>query len=207
MTRAARRDAGIIRNGAFVSRVRESANYEESRVQKDGQSNQGWQRRWWSSAMNPPVIALMLAIALAAPVALAQDKAADVTDMQALRAAVKADKRAFVASTLDLAGREATRFWPIYGTYQRDLEVTSRRRVVALEGLLFRDTAMTNLAAKNLVAELAAVDEAEVKARRTLRNRLMRVLPPIKVARYLQLEDKIQAVRDYDIASTVPLLR
>jgi hypothetical protein len=157
---------------------------------------------------NTLVMLLLLAAAsLGAPIALAQDKAADVTDMQALRAALKSDKKAFVASVMKLSDVEGKRFWPIYDSYQRNLEVTSRRRVVAVEALLFHDKPMTNLSAKNLITELMAVDEAEVKARRTLRNRVMRVLPPLKAARYLQLEDKIQAIRDYDIASTVPLLR
>ena len=158
--------------------------------------------------MNRLLAASAFAVAvLAAPVALAQDQAADVTDMQALRAAVKADPRALVASTLDLTNAEGKRFWPIYETYQRNLDSSSRRRGVALERLLFPEKRMTNLGAKTLITELMAVDEAEVKARHTLRNRLMRALPPIKAARFLQLEDKIQAVRDYDIASTVPLIR
>ena len=154
--------------------------------------------------------ALFAVAAMAALIAFAQDKTdktADVTDMQALRAAAKSDKHALVASTLNLTHAEAKRFWPIYDTYQRNLDLTSRRRVVALEGLLFRDKAITNLAARNVITELMAVDEAEVKARHTLRNRLMRALPPIKAARYLQLEDKLQAIRDYDVASTVPLIR
>jgi Spy/CpxP family protein refolding chaperone len=145
--------------------------------------------------------------AMAAPIAFGQDKAADFTDMQALRAAAKSDKHALVASTLNLTGTEAKRFWPIYDTYQRNLDLTSRRRVVALESLLSRDASMTNLAARNVITELMAVDEAETRSRHTLRNRLMRALPPIKAARYLQLEDKLQAIRDYDVASTVPLIR
>jgi hypothetical protein len=157
---------------------------------------------------NTLVMLLLLAAAsLGAPIALAQDKAADVTDMQALRAALKSDKKAFVASVMKLSDVEGKRFWPIYDSYQRNLEVTSRRRVVAVEALLFHDKPMTNLSAKNLITELMAVDEAEVKARRTLRNRVMRVLPPLKAARYLQLEDKFLAVQEYDIASTVPLIR
>jgi hypothetical protein len=157
---------------------------------------------------NTLVMLLLLAAAsLGAPIALAQDKAADVTDMQALRAALKSDKKAFVASVMKLSDAEGKRFWPIYDSYQRNLEVTSRRRVVAVEALLFHDKPMTNLSAKNLITELMAVDEAEVKARRTLRNRVMRVLPPLKAARYLQLEDKFLAVQEYDIASTVPLIR
>ena len=156
------------------------------------------------------VAALVALAVFGAPLADAQDSAqgrsGDVTDMQALRAAVKADKRAYVASMLSLTNTEAKRFWPIYDAFQRNLEMNSRRRVIAVEGLLFRDMVMTNLAAKNVITELMAVDEAEVKARHRLRNRLMRVLPPMKAARYLQLEDKIQAVRDYDVASTVPLI-
>ena len=145
--------------------------------------------------------------AMAAPIGFAQDRTADATDMQALRGTAKSDKHALVASTLDLTSAEAKRFWPIYDTYQRNLDLTSRRRVVALEGLLSRDRSMTNLAARNVITELMAVDEAETRSRHTLRNRLMRALPPIKAARYLQLEDKLQAIRDYDVASTVPLIR
>jgi hypothetical protein len=159
------------------------------------------------------LIALFGAASVVVPLAWAQtsasnaaQSAADVTDLAKLREEAKVDKHALVADTLRLTEAEAKRFWPIYDTYQRTLDETGRRRVLALEGLMFRESRMTNLAAKRLVAELMAIDDAEAKARRTLRNRLMRALPPVKVARYLQLEDKIQAIRDYDIAATVPLV-
>ena len=151
-------------------------------------------------------LALLLAVAsLTAPLAWAEDKIADVTDMQALRVAVRADKRAFVASTMNLSDAEAKRFWPIYNTYQRSIDATSRRRVVAVQGLLFRDQPMTNLSAKSYATEMLAVDEVGIKARRAMRNRVMRALPALKAARYIQLEEKIRAVQDYDIAATVPL--
>ncbi len=152
------------------------------------------------------IVAIFCAIALAAPRVDAQDRTADATDLQALRDAVKSDKRAYVAKMLALTDAEAKRFWPIYDTFQRTLDETNRRRNVALESLMFRENRMSNLAAKRLVTELSVIDDGEAKARRTLRNRLMRALPPVKVARYLQLEDKLQAIRDYDIASAVPLV-
>src|SRR5437867_8019293 len=104
---------------------------------------------------------LLAALSLSGPLAFGEDKAADVTDMQTLRAAVKADKRSFVASTMKLTDAEAKRFWPIYDSYQRNIDLNSRRRVIAVEGLLFRDQPMTNLAAKNLVTEMMAIDDAE----------------------------------------------
>ncbi len=162
--------------------------------------------------MKDMLIAVLLAAAsfatpIAAPIAWAEDKAADLTDMQALRAAVKSDKRALVTSHLNLTDAEARRFWPIYDAYQRAVDETNRRTVLAVEGQLFRDKPMSNLAAKNLATELLKSDEAEIKARHTMQTRVMRALPPMKAARYLQMEDKIRATRDYDIAATVPLIR
>lgn len=158
--------------------------------------------------MNVRLAALVIAFAVAvSPLAAAQDKAADVTDMQALRDAVRADKRAYVASLIKLTDAEAKRFWPIYDSYQRNLDITNRERVVAVQEFMFRDKPLTNLAAKQYASRLLALDEAEIKARRTMRNRVMRALPAVKAARYMQLEQKINAVQDYDLAVAVPLVR
>ena len=126
----------------------------------------------------------------------AEDKIADVTDIQALRAAVRADKKAFVASTLKLTAAEAKRFWPIYDNYQRVVDSADQRRVVAVEGLIALDKPITDLYARTLANELIATDEVEIKARRTLHNRLMRGVPtrvlpfssPSKVETTVQLQ-------------------
>lgn len=159
------------------------------------------------------MIALVGVASLAAPLAIAQtaanaaQAAADVTDMPKLREEAKVDKRALVADTLHLTDAEAKRFWPIYNSYQKSLDQTSRRRVVELQELMFRDKALTNASAKHYVNELLAIDDAEIKDRKAMRNRVMRALPPTKAARYMQLEEKIRAVADYDEASVVPLAR
>lgn len=142
----------------------------------------------------------------------AEDKAADVTDMQALRNAVRTDRKAFVASTLQLTDAEAKKFWPLYDAYQRDVDLANQRRNVVVTALIGMDKPPSDLYARNLATELMAADEAEVKSRRSLQNRLMRgvptrILPPKKAARYLQLESKIRAVQAYDIAANIPLVR
>ncbi|MEO8565305.1 MAG: hypothetical protein ABI541_02900 [Betaproteobacteria bacterium] len=163
--------------------------------------------------MNKNLAAILFAAAMiVAPCASAEDKIADVTDMQALRTAVRTDKKAFVASTLKLTPAEEKKFWPLYDEYQRNLDMTNRRRVVAVERLIVQDKPESELYARTFVNELIAIDEAELKARRTLHNRLMRgvpsrILPPKKAARYLQLESKIRAVQAYDVAATVPLVK
>lgn len=149
---------------------------------------------------------------IAAQYVWAEDKIADVTDMDALRAAVRADKKAFVASTLKLTPAEAKRFWPLYDNYNRIADAANRRRSVAVEAIVARDQPVTDLYARNLANELIAADEQEVRARRALSDRLMRgvptrVMPPRKAARYLQLESKIRAMQAYDIAAGIPLVK
>src|SRR6266852_354953 len=163
--------------------------------------------------MNKNVAAILLAAGLTVTqCAWAEDKTADVTDMQALRDAVRSDKKALVASTLNLTPAEAKKFWPVYDAYQRDVDLANRRRSVTLEGLIGLDKPASDLYARSLANELIAADEVEIKARRSLHNRLMRgvptrILSPNKAARYLQLENKIRAVQAYDIAANIPLVK
>jgi Spy/CpxP family protein refolding chaperone len=150
---------------------------------------------------------IVAAAMLAAPLTGAADSAAPVNDLQAMQKAVKADKRAYVASVLDLTPAEAKKFWPIYDAYQLDIDMANRKRSVALEGLIARDRPLSDLYAKQLANELIAADETEVRARRKMQNKLMRALPPKKAARYLQVESQIRAMQLYGIAEAFPLVR
>ena len=151
--------------------------------------------------------ALLLAIAAAAAPSFAADKAADVTDMQALRAAVRADKKAYVASILALTPAEAKKFWPAYDAYQRTLDMTGREKNVTIIEVVGQDKPVSELHAKQIAKDIMLADDAEAKARRTLYNRVMKAVPPKKAARYLQLEGKIRAAQAYEIAETIPLIK
>jgi hypothetical protein len=158
--------------------------------------------------MTKHVAVVLFSVAMAAAQsAWTQDTIADVTDMQALRKAVQADKKAFVASTLQLNDAEAKKFWPAYDAYQGSLAMANRERTVAVTGLIGRDKPLSDLYAKSLAKELISADEIEIKARRTLRDRVMKALPAKKAVRYLQLEAKIRAVQAYDIAVAIPLVK
>ena len=157
--------------------------------------------------MKTQVAALLFAVAAIGPSASWAQDTAGATEMNALRAAVKTDKKALVASTLSLTDAEAKKFWPIYDAYQRDLDLATRRRNVVVIDVVGTGKPISDLYAKNLANELLAADEAEIKSRRTMQNKVMRALPDKKAARYVQLESKIRAYQDYDIAVAIPLVK
>ena len=158
--------------------------------------------------MNKPVANILFAVVMIlAPTAFAQDRVRDVTDMQALRAAVRADKKAYVASILMLTPAEAKNFWPAYDAYQRTLDMTGREKNVTIIEVVGQDKPVSDLYAKQIAKDIMLADDAEAKARRTLYNRVMKAVPPKKAARYLQLEGKIRAAQAYEIAETIPLIK
>ena len=151
------------------------------------------------------IAACALAVAVLAPPALAQDNAAAVAELMAMQKAARADKRGLTASTLKLTEAEAKKFWPIYDTLQRDLVRLNRERNLALETLAARDRPLSDAYAKQVVNDLLSIEEQEIKALRKASNASLRALSPKKAARYMQLENKLRAVQDYEIAVAFPL--
>ncbi len=154
--------------------------------------------------MNKIVAALAAACVLAAAPAAGQDSAG-TAELAALQKAAKADKRALVAEKLALTPAEARKFWSAYDACQGDFAQVTRRRSVALEGLVARDHPLTDAYAKQITNELVAIEEAEVRALRKCASASLKALPPRKAARYLQLENKLRAAQDYEIAAAFPL--
>ena len=142
-----------------------------------------------------------------APVRSAQDKPAD--NMQILRDKIKADKKLVVATNMELTESEAKGFWPIYEQYQKDLQKINQRIAKLLESYAddFRKKSLTDDKAKKLIDEAVAIEQAEANLKSAYAPKLGKALPVKKVARYLQIENKIRAVVKYDIAQGVPLVR
>ena len=142
-----------------------------------------------------------------APLNAAQDKPAD--NMQILRDKIKGDKKLVVATNMELTESEAKGFWPIYEQYQKDLQKINQRIAKLLESYADdnRKKSLTDDKAKKLIDEAMAIEQAEVNLKSTYAPKLGKALPVIKVARYLQIENKIRAVVRYDLAQGVPLVR
>jgi hypothetical protein len=151
-------------------------------------------------------VIICVAALIASPV-FAQDKQAD-TNMQILLDKVKADKKLVVAANLDLTEAEAKVFWPIYEAYQKDLQDINDRlgKTILAYADAYNKNTLTDAGAKTLSDEALAIDQDEVTLRKTYSAKLSVGLPAKKVARYLQIENKIRAAIRYDLATGIPLV-
>ena|SRR5690606_3268706 len=149
---------------------------------------------------------LMVAVAVISfPSAYAED--AKSANMQILLDKVKADKKLLIASNMDLTDKESKEFWPLYESYQKELEKLNHHlgQIINEYAAAYNKGSIPEDTAKRLINEALKTEGAEVKMRRGLAEKLIKALPAPKVARYLQMENKIRSAIKYDLAANIPL--
>ena len=130
------------------------------------------------------------------------------TNMEILKEKLKADKKLLIAGNMDLTDSEAKQFWPIYDSYQKELDGINKQLGQTIKDYAdaFNKGTIPNDTAKKLLGEALSVEEQEVKLKRTYAEKLGKVLPATKVARYIQLENKIRSLIRFELAQQIPLV-
>ena len=143
------------------------------------------------------------------PAAKPADKAADkpADNLDVLRDKLRADKRLVVAEALELTEKEAQAFWPVYNAYQSDMIAHYDRIFKLLDTYAGAYKSMTDPIATQLLGEFMAIQTSYLNIITSYVPKFQRVLPPRKVARLYQLENKIRALVDYQLAQEVPLIK
>ena len=150
------------------------------------------------------ILLFALATSLAAP-SFAQDKPS--SSMEMLRQQVKADKKRLIEVNMDLTKAEAQAFWPIYDEYQVELRKVNERYTAVIVNYAseFNANSLTDEKALRLIDRMMMVEQDDTTLEQTIVPKLSMVLPGKKVARYVQLENKIRALDKYDLAEKIPL--
>jgi hypothetical protein len=139
--------------------------------------------------------------------AWSQDKPAN--NLEITHEKLKADKKLIVTKYMELTEAEAKNFWPVYEDYQKDLQKIDQRLLNLLQSYAadYRNQSLTDEKAKQLLDEWIAIDNDDAKRRASYAPKVMKVLPPKKAARYLQIENEYRILLKYDLAVTVPLVQ
>ena len=150
-------------------------------------------------------VALIMTVIGLTGSALAQDKPAD--NMEIVKEKVHADKKLFIATNMELTESEAKAFWPVYEAYQAELGKLRDRDSKLIDEFAANFGTMPDDVAKKLLDDSLSIDSGYLKLRQSYVAKFRDVLPDKKVARYYQLENKIEAVLRYEQAKRIPLIQ
>ena len=138
-------------------------------------------------------------------IAPAQDQPAD--NMELVKEKIRTDKKLFVAENMELSEDQAKAFWPVYESYQADLEKLYARMGKLIDSYAQNYETMSDDMAKKLLKEWFAIDADKLQLRQSYLPKFRKVLPEIKVVRYFQIESKIEAIGSYAMARKIPLFK
>lgn len=119
---------------------------------------------------------------------------------------IRANRKALVGVSLELSPEEAEKFWPLYDRYQKEISAIGDRvgTIVGEYTATFRD--LSNDKALQLMESYLAAEAERLQVRRTYLGEFAKILPGRTVARFYQVENKIDAVLRYDLAATIPVV-
>ena len=147
--------------------------------------------------------ALVLAFGLA-PMASAQtaDDAIHLT-----RAVIQTERQAIVAANLGLSEAESAVFWPLYREYRSAVEQAIDTRVDMLKRFSESYETLTDDEAMSLLDDHLSYQKQVLKVQTTYAKKMNKVLPGNTVARFFQIENKMDAIINYELASDIPLIK
>jgi hypothetical protein len=150
------------------------------------------------------ILLIMVALVFSCSLCLAEDKPAD--NMDIVRAKIQADKKLLIAENMELTEAEAKAFWPVYEKYQSELFLLRSRSIKLIKDYAAAYGTMTDKDAKKFLNEYLTIEGLRLKVRQTYLPKFRKVLPEKKVARYYQIENKILALVNYELAKDIPLV-
>lgn len=124
------------------------------------------------------------------------------------RAVLQAGRAEIIREDLRMTDAESAGFWPVYDKYHGEIMVVRDRQAKMIAGFLktYRDGELSNEFAKGLIKDHFAIKSELLKTQKKFLRQFRKVLPELKVARFYQLENKMDAEVDYVLAGGVPLV-
>ncbi len=150
------------------------------------------------------LIIVLAGVWLSAGPSAAQDAS---ENMKIVKEKVLADRKFFVAANMELTDEEGKAFWPLYDQYVADQAALAATGGAIIEDFAKHYQSMTDDKAKALLDDYMAFESDRLKLQQEYLPKFRKVIPEKKVTRYYQLENKIRAIGQYELASKIPLMK
>jgi 4-amino-4-deoxy-L-arabinose transferase-like glycosyltransferase len=125
--------------------------------------------------------------------------------LEVTRQAIESQRRVLVSGALPLTDAEADAFWPLYDAYEKERRPLDESANKLVADFLAGSAGLTDAQAKSMVEKALEIDEGKLRVRRVHLGRMLKAISPRKVARFYQIDNKLDAAVRADITKQVPL--
>ena len=143
-----------------------------------------------------------------APAAAQQPTDAQVAAaVDTLRTEVAAARKQTVAENMNLTPDEATKFWPVYDTYRAEMKKLKDAEWAVIQAYAKNYTSMSDSVSQRIVNEWMTSKTAQQALRASYAPKFAAAVGWTKAGRYLQIENRLDALLDLARAKQIPLAK
>jgi hypothetical protein len=124
-----------------------------------------------------------------------------------VRALYRADKAEIIIDQLKMTKTENKAFWPVYNAYTNELKTVGNKMVKLISGYADNSTKMTDKYADKMINDYLEIEADKLNIMESYIPKFKKVMPATKVAKLYQIENKLRAVTDLEIAANVPMIK
>ena len=136
-----------------------------------------------------------------------QLQAEAMEEIQLSRELIGVERQALVTKAMDLTPEEMQRFWPLYREYRVEMGKVGDRLVTLIAAYADNYESLTDETADKLLSEFVAIEKERARLKAKYLPRFKKVMPARKVARFYQLENKLDVTILAELAQEIPLAR
>jgi hypothetical protein len=137
-----------------------------------------------------------------------QTESLNVNDVvELLQTDVSTHRKSVIAKSMELTEKESKVFWPVYREYHADLAELNDRTVKLIEAFLKDRENLSDEVAKKLLDEYLDIEKGKLKLKNKYVKKFKKKLPPRRVLKYFQLENKLDAALNWGFADEIPLAK
>ena len=150
---------------------------------------------------------MIAAVALLALPAFAQEDGDIRKEIQLTRQAIQNERQTMVTQTMDLTPEEADAFWPLYRDWRAKVAGLGDRQVKLITDFSEKYDSLADEDAAAIIDEWISIEDQHLKLTKQHLKRFRKVLPEKKVMRFMQIENKMDAVIEFELAGSIPLAK
>jgi len=157
-----------------------------------------------------PSLVLVMAVAAPNAVVVAQTETATGVsvekDLALVRRNLRAEKKKLIALNVPLTEAEATKFWPVYDEYALAMSKHYDEFYAVIKDYAANQKTLTDAQAVDMIKRWSQIQVDLAQERQKFVPRIEKVIPGKKAALFFQIDRRLYALIDMQVASEVPLV-
>jgi len=138
--------------------------------------------------------------------AVASEQLTEEQQIAMTRSMTEAQRQATLAANMSLTETEAAKFWPLYRQYRNEVETINDETIVLMKEFAANYQTLSDERAKSMASRFLAIQKQRLALKTKYMDRYAKVLGGAKMARVLQIENKLDALIEVNLASMLPLV-